>query len=112
MQPPPETETESHLWDIPGGSVDKNLRASAGDKGLIPDPGRLHMPGSSSACAPQPRRPTPEPVLPREAHTATGGPRSPQLEKALTEQWGPAQPETNAVILKSHLRRSSVSESW
>ena len=64
MQRPPETETESHLRDILGGLVDKNLPASAGDKGLTPGPGRLHTPGSSSARALQPRRPTPEPVLP------------------------------------------------
>ena len=29
--------------DFPGGPV-KNPPASAGDKGLIPGPGRLHMP--------------------------------------------------------------------
>ena len=29
---------------FPGGSVVKNLPASAGDTGSIPDPGRSHMP--------------------------------------------------------------------
>ena len=33
-------------WGFPGGSVDKNPDASAGDMGLIPDPGRSHMPQS------------------------------------------------------------------
>ena len=32
--------------DFPGGIVDKNLPATAGDKGLIPGPGRCHMPCS------------------------------------------------------------------
>ena len=30
--------------DFPGGTVDKNLPASAGDMSLIPGPGRFHMP--------------------------------------------------------------------
>ena len=33
-------------WGFPGGSVDKNPDASAGDMGSIPDPGRSHMPQS------------------------------------------------------------------
>ena len=32
------------LGNFPGGSVEKNLPASAGDMGIIPDPGRSHMP--------------------------------------------------------------------
>ena len=32
---------------LPGGSVDKNLPANAGDRGSILDPGRSHMPWSS-----------------------------------------------------------------
>ena len=28
------------LWDFPGGTMDKNLTANAGDVGLIPGPGR------------------------------------------------------------------------
>ena len=35
------------LWDFPGGAMDKNLTANAGDMGLIPVPGRSHMPQSS-----------------------------------------------------------------
>ena len=30
--------------DFPGGTVDKNPPANAGGKGLIPGPGRPHMP--------------------------------------------------------------------
>ena len=32
---------------FPGSTVDKNLSASAGDMGLIPDPGRFHVPWSN-----------------------------------------------------------------
>ena len=32
---------------FPGGSVVKNLPATAGDTGLIPDPGKSHMPHSN-----------------------------------------------------------------
>ena len=32
---------------FPGGSVVKNLPASAGDTGSIPNPGRSHMPWSN-----------------------------------------------------------------
>ena len=31
-------------WDFPGGPVVKNLSANAEDTGLIPGPGRFHMP--------------------------------------------------------------------
>ena len=33
--------------DFPGGTVVKNPPANAGDTGLIPGPGRSHMPRSS-----------------------------------------------------------------
>ena len=33
--------------DFPGGAVVKNLPANAGDTGLIPGPGRSHMPRSN-----------------------------------------------------------------
>ena len=39
--------------DFPGGTVVKNLPASAGDTGSSPGPGRFHMPQSNEACAPQ-----------------------------------------------------------
>ena len=34
-------------WDFPGGTVDKNPLANAGDIGLIPGPGRFQMPWSN-----------------------------------------------------------------
>ena len=33
--------------DVPSGSLVKNPSASAGDMGLIPDPGESHMAGSN-----------------------------------------------------------------
>ena len=38
---------------FPGGSVVKNMPADAGVTGLIPGPGRSHMPWSNYAHAPQ-----------------------------------------------------------
>ena len=35
------------LRDFPGGAVDKNPLANAGDTGSIPAPGRSHMPQSN-----------------------------------------------------------------
>ena len=35
------------LRDFPGGAMDKNLSANAGDTGSIPAPGRSHMPQSN-----------------------------------------------------------------
>lgn len=34
----------STLEEFPGGDVDKNLCTNAGDTGLIPGPGRVHLP--------------------------------------------------------------------
>ena len=36
--------TIKSVQDFPGGTVNKNPPASAGDTGLIPGPGRCHMP--------------------------------------------------------------------
>ena len=44
--------TSDHMVFL-SGSVVKNLPASAGDMGMIPDLGRPHMPWSNKACAPQ-----------------------------------------------------------
>ena len=42
----------SHVWGTPGGPVVKNLPCNARDMGLIPGPGRSHMPQSNWApCA-------------------------------------------------------------
>ena len=35
------------MWNFPGGTVVKNLSASVGDTGLIPAPGRAHIPQSN-----------------------------------------------------------------
>jgi len=35
--------------DFPGGRMDKNSLANAGDTGLIPSPGRSHRPWSNQA---------------------------------------------------------------
>ena len=43
--------------DFPGGPVVKNLPANAGDMGLIPSPGRFHMPWGNSAHVPQVLKP-------------------------------------------------------
>ena len=45
------------IWDFPGGTVDKNPPANAGDMGLIPVPGRFHMPWGNQAWVPQLLRP-------------------------------------------------------
>ena len=35
------------IQDVPGGTVNKSLPANAGDTGLIPGPGKSHMPRDS-----------------------------------------------------------------
>ena len=52
---------------FPGGSVDKNLPANAGDMGLIPNPRRSHRPQSNSAQEP------PQEATTRAATRATTG---------------------------------------
>ena len=44
---------EKGAEDFPGGTVDRNLPANAGDMGSIPGPGRFHMTWSSWAHEPQ-----------------------------------------------------------
>ena len=83
---------------FPGGAVVENLPANAEDTGSSPGLGRSHMPRSNWAREPQ--------LLilrvwnlcseTREATTVRGprnamksGPRSPQLEKALTQKRRP-----------------------
>ena len=56
-------EGKNHFWFLPacrirsgdffGGPVVKNLHASAGNTGLIPGPGRCHMPRGNQARGPQ-----------------------------------------------------------
>ena len=86
------------LRDFLGGTVDKNLPASAGDSGSIPSLGRFHMPQSNlashncwahapRACAPQQEKPSQG-----EAHALQleSSPHSPQLEKACKQQQRPS----------------------
>ena len=42
-----DTHKKKKSRDFPGGTVVKNLPANAGDVGLIPGPGRSHMPWSN-----------------------------------------------------------------
>ena len=35
---------KNFVWGFPGGAVDKNPPANAGDTGSSPGPGRSHMP--------------------------------------------------------------------
>ena len=37
-------DLKKHYWDLPGGTVVKNLPTNAGDTGSSPGPGRSHMP--------------------------------------------------------------------
>ena len=48
----------STSWDFPHGPMVKNPSANAGDMGLIPGPGRSHMPWSNKALVPQRLKPT------------------------------------------------------
>ena len=90
-------------WGFPGGSVVKNLPASAEGTGSIPDPGRSPASQSNKARAPQPLSPRTEtteahvPSSPgsetREASAMSSpriGPHSPQLEKNLCNNEDPA----------------------
>ena len=42
--------TQKNFLNFPGGTVDRNPPANAGDMGLIPGPGRFHMPWSKPMC--------------------------------------------------------------
>ena len=83
---------------FPGGAVVENLPANAGDTGSCPGPGRSHMPRSSWAREPQLLSlrvwslcsPTREATTVRGPRTTMkSGPRSLQLEKALTQKRRP-----------------------
>ena len=69
-------------WGFPGGSVVKNLPVNAEDMGSIPGLGRLHMPRSNEACAPQllslcSRAGKPRHLSPRALTTEAPAPWSP-----------------------------------
>ena len=79
---------------FPGGAVVENLPANAGDTGSSPGLGRSHMPRSSWALLSlrvwSPCSATREAMTVRDPRTAMkGGPRSPQLEKALAQKRRP-----------------------
>ena len=42
-----KSPTRKNVQYFPGGTVNKNPPASAGDTGLIPGPGRFHVPWSN-----------------------------------------------------------------
>ena len=44
MDPVVTNSDIKNFADFPGGTVDKNPPAAAGDTGSIPAPGRFHMP--------------------------------------------------------------------
>ena len=74
---------------FPGGTVVKKPPANAGDAGLIPGPGRFHLPRSNWDRELQPLKPPClQPVLRNE-------PRTPQPERARSQQQEPCtlQPE-------------------
>ena len=86
------------LLGFPGGTVVESLPANAGDTGSSPGLGRSHMPGSNWAHEPQLLSlrvwslcsATREAMIVRGPCTAMkGGPRSPQLEKALAQKRRP-----------------------
>ena len=63
----------------------KNPPANAGDTGLIPGPGRFHMPQDN--CALPQEKPS---QWEDHALQLESSPRLPQLEKAHVQQWRPS----------------------
>ena len=94
----PGGPAKESLWGFPGGAVVENLPANAGDTGSSPGLGRSHMPRSGWAREPQLLSlrvwslcsATREAAIVRGPRTAMkSGPRSLQLEKALTPKRRP-----------------------
>ena len=48
-----QIQFKKKISEFPDGPVVKNLSLSAGDTGLIPDPGRFHKSQSNEARVPQ-----------------------------------------------------------
>ena len=72
--------------DFPDGPVVGNPPANARDMGLIPGPGRSHMPRGNKACAPQLLKPMHrEPMLcnTRSHHREKPAPRNERVAPAL-----------------------------
>ena len=75
------------LLDFPGGTVDKNPSASAGNMGLIPGLGRFHTLWSNKAHAPQLRKPASlKTMLGNKKTHCNEKPRAPQLESSPCSQ--------------------------
>ena len=74
------------ILDFPGGSVVKNMPASAGDVGSIPGLGRFHTLWGNWACGPQilSLRAAPTEIWPLQLESS---PCSLQLGKVCTQQW-------------------------
>ena len=86
-------------WDFSGCPVVKNPPANEGDPGF--DPWSRKIPyaveqQSLSATATEPVRP--RFCAPRQESS----PSSPQLEKALTQQWRPVQPKISYLVKKNN----------
>ena len=47
------TQVKGKKWGCPGDSMVKDFPDSAGDTGLIPDPGKSHRPCSNQSRVPQ-----------------------------------------------------------
>ena len=73
------------MGDFPGGTVDKNLPANAGDMGSVPGPERFHTLQNNRPWQPQ--------VLSlHPATTEARAPRAHALQQEKTQQWeAPAQ---------------------
>ena len=93
-----EMQIKTTKGGFPGGAVVENLPANAGDTGSNPGLGRSHMPQSDYAREPQLLSlcvwslysATREATIVRSPCTAMrSGPRSPQLEKTLTQKRRP-----------------------
>ena len=79
---------KSGFDDFPGGTVHKNLPASAGDMSSVPSMRRFHMPWSNRAHVPQLLSPHTATIEPHAANTETYTPRACALqqEKPLNEK--------------------------
>jgi len=94
----------------PGNPVLKNLPASAGDMGLIPGPGRSHLPynyqthtTAAEACMPRACAPPRSPQNEKPWHcNEEYSPCAPPVEKALTQQWSPSTAKNKVKKKKIH----------
>ena len=83
-------------WDFPGGTVDRNPPANAGDRGSSPSPGRFHMLWATKAYAPQ----LLESVSSRACEPQLMNPCATITEACAPQQEKPPQQETWAPQLR------------